>query len=589
MSQTDKKLTIKPYMARFDEEQQEEKIAELRAREEEELARILSGKYGVEYMDLSQVSINTDALRLIKEEDARNFEIAAFGKVGKKVSVAVRAPDKKEVRVALKELEHLGYEVTTYMVSRASLERAWERYKDLSYSVETRAGVLDISGEEVGSLIEKLKTIDDVKAHIESVLGLKKAFRVSRILETMLAGALALKASDVHIEPEESAVRLRYRLDGVLTDVLSFDTDTLHLLTSRIKLLSGLKLNVKNVAQDGRFSVEIHDMDIEIRTSVLPGAYGEAIVLRVLDPRTIALSLEELGIPEKLLGILENELDRPNGMILNTGPTGSGKTTTLYAFLKRVQVPGIKIITIENPIEYHLPGVVQTQTEGEKYTFASGLRSALRQDPDIIMVGEIRDSEVASVAINAALTGHLVFSTLHTNTAAGTFPRLIDLGVNPKVIGSAINVTMAQRLVRKLKDDYKKEVPLEGADKKIVDRILASIVDKSLVPENTSVVFEPTTDSPEAYTGRIGLFEAIIVDEKIERIIKESPSEREIAEAAREQGLLTMAQDGVIKALQGVTSLSELKRVIDLEENSDTVGSSEDVRTSSGRNKKSQS
>ncbi|MCW9054921.1 MAG: GspE/PulE family protein [Candidatus Pacebacteria bacterium] len=564
-------------MARFDEEQQEEKIAELRTHEEEELARILSGKYGVEYTDLSQVSINTDALRLIKEEDARNFEIAAFAKVGKKISVAVRAPQKKEVGIAVKELERLGYEVTLFMVSRASLLRAWERYKELSYSVETRAGVLDISGEQVATLIESLSNIDDVKTAINEVLEMKKAYRISRILETILAGSLALKASDIHIEPEEENIRLRYRLDGVLTDILTFDEATYHLLASRIKLLSGLKLNVKNAAQDGRFSVEISATDIEIRSSILPGAYGESIVLRVLDPRTIALSFEELGIPKNLMEVLVHEIDRPNGMVLNTGPTGSGKTTTLYAFLKEVQQPGIKVITIENPIEYHLPGITQTQTAGEKYTFASGLRSALRQDPDIIMVGEIRDSEVASVAINAALTGHLVFSTLHTNTAAGTFPRLIDLGVNPKIMGSAINVTMAQRLVRRLKDDYKKEVPLTGEDKKHIDRILDSIVDKSLIPENTTTVYEPTTDSPEAYGGRVGIFEAIVVDEEIERLIKESPSEREIAQAATKQGLLTMAQDGVIKALQGVTSLSELKRVIDLEENGATVGSREDA------------
>ncbi len=551
-------------MATFNEENQQERVDELRAQEEEELARILSGKYGVKYIDLSQASIDTDALRLIKEEDARDIEVAAFSKVGKKLSLAVRAPSKKEVLEAVKGLEKMGYEVTVFMVSHASLERAWSRYEDLSYSTETRAGVLDISGEQISSLIKTLTSLEAVGKNIEEVLGMKKAYRISRILETVLAGALGLKTSDVHIEPEEGKVRLRYRLDGVLTDVIDFDTDTYQLLLSRIKLLSGLKLNVKNAAQDGRFSIEIHNNDIEIRTSILPGAYGESIVLRVLDPSAISVPMEALGIPENLQTILEREINRPNGMILNTGPTGSGKTTTLYAFLRKVNEPGIKIITIENPIEYHLEGIVQTQTEGEKYTFASGLRSALRQDPDIIMVGEIRDSEVASTAINAALTGHLVFSTLHTNTAAGTFPRLIDLGVNAKIIGSAVNVVMAQRLVRKLRDAHKKEVTLEGEDKQKVDEILASIEDKSLIPEKTDTIFEPIEDSPEAYSGRIGIFEAIIVDEEIERLIKENPSEREIATNAKRQGILTMAQDGVLKALQGVTSLSELKRVIEL-------------------------
>ncbi|NQV93305.1 type II/IV secretion system protein [Candidatus Kaiserbacteria bacterium] len=556
-------------MAIFDESEQKERVAELYQQEEEDLARVLSGKYGVKYIDLSQTSINTDALRLVKEEDARAYEVAAFHKIAKRISLAVRAPNKKEIQVVTQNLEKLGYEVDVFMVSRASLERAWERYKDLSFSTESKAGILDISGEEIVALIQKLKSIPDVKVYIEDVMKLKKAYRISRILEAVLAGAMGLGASDVHVEPEETYVRLRYRLDGVLTDVLSFDIETYGLLLSRIKLISGLKLNIHNAAQDGRFSVAINENDTEIRTSILPGAYGESIVMRILDPRTIAVPLEELGIPANLRKILEHEIGRPNGMILNTGPTGSGKTTTLYAFLRKIHNPEVKIITIENPIEYHLPGIVQTQTEGEKYTFASGLRSTLRQDPDVIMVGEIRDKEVASTAINAALTGHLVFSTLHTNNAAGTFPRLIDLGVNPKVIGSAVNVVMAQRLVRKLKDEYKKEVVLEGKDKEIVDKILSTIHDKSLIPEDTTKIFEATENSPIAYKGRLGIFEAIIVNEEIERLIAENPSEREINRVAKKQGILTMAQDGVLKALEGVTSLSELRRVIDLEGNVD--------------------
>ena len=233
-------------------------------------------------------------------------------------------------------------------------------------------------------------------------------------------------------------------------DITNINRETYDLLLSRIKLVSGLKLNLKNKAQDGRFSVKINESDIEIRTSMLPDAYGESMVMRILNPNTISLSMEDLGIEKKLFEVLEKEIGKPNGMILTTGPTGSGKTTTLYAFLRKIQTPEKKIITIEDPIEYHLPGIVQTQTDGKNYTFSNGLRSTLRQDPDIIMVGEIRDEDVASTAINAALTGHLVFSTLHTNNAAGSFPRLIDLGVNPKIISSAVNIVIAQRLIRKL-------------------------------------------------------------------------------------------------------------------------------------------
>ncbi len=243
---------------------------------------------------------------------------------------------------------------------------------------------------------------------------------------------------------------MRFRLDGQLTDVFSLDEHAYHLFNSRIKVLSGLKLNVTNRAQDGRFSVQMNNKEIEIRVSMIPGNYGESVVMRLLDPASIEHTLDSMGMHPKLLARLREEIKRPNGMLLTTGPTGSGKTTTLYAFLQEIYSPEIKIITIEDPIEYHLTGIVQTQTNDKDYTFALGLRSILRQDPDVIMVGEIRDGDVAETAVQAALTGHFVFSTLHTNNAAGTFPRLADMGIDPKTFPSAVTVAMAQRLVRTL-------------------------------------------------------------------------------------------------------------------------------------------
>ncbi|MFZ2523468.1 MAG: GspE/PulE family protein, partial [Minisyncoccia bacterium] len=398
---------------------------------------------------------------------------------------------------------------------------------------------------------------------------MKKSYRITRIMEIILAGAISLNASDIHIEPESDFVRIRYRLDGILTDILEFDRDTYKLLLSRIKLVSNLKLNVGG-SQDGRFSIIVKSSEIEIRSSILPGGNGESVVLRVLNPDAISVPLEQLGINPKLLKVLLAELARPNGMILNTGPTGSGKTTALYAFLKRLYSPEIKIITIENPIEYHLPGIVQTQTdEKNNYTFAEGLRSALRQDPDVIMVGEIRDSETAEIAINSALTGHLVFSTLHTNNAAGTFPRLIDLGVNPKVISSAINIAMAQRLVRKLCQYCKQQIELTGDDKKIVDEIVSTITDKSALEGVDTSHYYHSVGCDKCnmlgYKGRIGVFEAILMDENIEKVIQENPSEREINKESKYQNILNMTQDGIVKVLQGITTLEELKRVIDLE------------------------
>src|SRR3989344_464898 len=417
----------------FNEKKQEERLEELHAKEEEQLAEMLSQKYGVGYVDLTSKSIDTDALRLVPEAEARSTEIAAFRKINRKLFVAMRAPERPDAQQAVEKLVRLGYTVSRFMVSHASLMHAWDRYRDLSYATETAAGILTLSNETIQQMLEKLKALADVQAEIGTFAASKDTHRVSRILEVIMAGALSLGASDVHLEPQDEGVRMRYRLDGVLIEVLTFDISTYALISSRIKLLSGLKLNVKNAAQDGRFSIVVNEKEIEIRTSVLPGASAETIVMRILDPTTIALPMEALGFDKYLVEIFNLEIAKPNGVILNTGPTGSGKTTTLYAFLRQVQNPGIKIVTIEDPIEYHLPGIVQTQVS-KNYSFAEGLRSTLRQDPDVIMVGEIRDAEVAATAVNASLTGHLVFSTLHTNDAAGTFPRLIDMGVNADIL-----------------------------------------------------------------------------------------------------------------------------------------------------------
>ena len=386
----------------------------------------------------------------------------------------------------------------------------------------------------------------------------------------MLAGAIAIKASDIHIEPEEVNVRLRYRLDGVLHDIAMIDHKTYKLALSRLKLLSGLKLNVSADTQDGRFSIKLGDVDIEIRTSILPSAYGEGIVMRILNPESIKVTLDQLGIEPTLLEILLREITKPNGMILTTGPTGSGKTTTLYAFLRKIYSPEIKVVTIEDPIEYHLAGISQTQVnEGSNYTFLSGLRAALRQDPDVIMVGEIRDSETAQIAINASLTGHLVLSTLHTNNAAGTIPRLIDLKVNPKVIGSALSVSIAQRLLRRLCSSCKTESTPTEEERATIGRILKGVMQKKgAVPEigNLSIAKGCVVCNGSGYKGRVGIYEAILIDEAIEKLIAENPSEREIKEAAIPQGILDMREDGIVKILAGMTSFEELSRTIDLDE-----------------------
>jgi type IV pilus assembly protein PilB len=549
-----------------DEELRDERLAELHRQEEEELAQILSEKYKVPYADLTRLTIDTDGLRIIPEEDARKAKMAIFDLIGKRVRVALLAPGREDTKSVIKDLESRGYIVEPFMVSTQSLERAWERYKEISFASNTKEGTLDISSADIEAFVNKVQRLEDVKALVEEIMQMKKSFRISRIVEIVMASAIALGASDVHVEPEETFIRLRFRLDGVLVEVSSFDVDTYNLLLSRIKLLSGMKLNIKETAQDGRFSVKIGEREIEIRSSTLPGNYGESVVMRLLDPASIQVKIQELGVPDKLMRIFLEMLARPNGMILNTGPTGSGKTTTLYAFMRLIKTPEIKIITIEDPIEYHLAGIVQTQVDGEKgYDFATGLKRSLRQDPDVIMVGEIRDLETAETAIHAALTGHLVFSTLHTNNAAGTFTRLIDLGLNAKILSSAISLAIAQRLVRRLCPHCRKETTLAGEDLELVRSVHESIKDPE-VPMSTTVFVPGGCEkcNNSGYKGRVGVFEAIQADKQVEAALEMNPSEREIKEAASHQGILDMAQDGVIKILQGTTSLEELRRVVDL-------------------------
>lgn len=557
-------------MVEFAESKQERKYKQLREQEEESVMQALSDTHGIPYVDLTSVSISPDALVLVTEAEARAADLAVFGKTEKALDVALHSPTKPEAQAILEGLAAKGFVPSLFLASTKSLSFAWDRYKDFAYATESKRGMLDISSDDIEKFVTDVHDIETVKKNIDETLTMKKAYRTSRIAEVLVAGALATHSSDIHIEPEEANVRLRMRLDGVLTDVTFFDHETYRLLLSRIKLLSSLKLNVSHEAQDGRFSIRIGKNDIEIRTSILPGQYGESIVMRVLNPDTIAASIEVLGMRPELLEVVNREIAKPNGLVLNTGPTGSGKTTTLYAFLRKVHTPEIKILTIEDPIEYHLAGVVQTQVDTNKeYTFSSGLRAALRQDPDVIMVGEIRDNETAEIAIHAALTGHLVFSTLHTNSAAGAFTRLIDLGINPRILGSAINVALAQRLVRKLCEACKKEVPIDAATKTQIDTVLAGVTKQEKIAGlQRDHMWVPGEGCAECggmgYKGRMGLFEAVFMDAKIEDVIEMSPSEREIKKVAAEQGFFTMAQDGVVKILEGQTAFEEVVRVIDI-------------------------
>lgn len=422
-------------------------------------------------------------------------------------------------------------------------------------------GETQIPPEVLAEIKKDIKNVSDFSKKI----GAFATKRVTEVLEIILGGSINLGASDIHIEPSENDAKIRSRIDGTLQDIIVIEKKIFKNILSRIKLLSELKFNVDDRPQDGRFSILWEDISIEIRTSIIPAEYGESIVMRILNPKNL-ISVEDLGLRKDLFEIFDRETSKPNGMIIITGPTGSGKTTTLYAFLKKIYNPEVKIITIEDPIEYHLGGISQTQTAQEKgYDFASGLRSIMRQDPDVILVGEIRDLETADIALQAALTGHLVLTTLHTNDSAGTINRLTSLGANLSNIGPAINMAVAQRLVRKVCKECREFKKIPEEDFKNIKNNLQGISKNVAIPK-----FTPEMKIYQAkgckncnftgYKGRIGIYEAFLVNDEMEKFILTSPSIADLREKAIKQGMVTMYQDGLIKVLEGVTTIEEVKK-----------------------------
>jgi len=560
----------------FSDNKSQSKINDSVLKEEEQLVEsVAQTNFGMPYINLSGMPIEADSLKYIPEDMARQAGLAPFKAGGKHIHIAIRTPENKNLEAIKKSLADQGMITHFYLASLASLNRVYERYAEISHATVSREGGIDISGETLARLGAQIKTMQDVSNDINAVAKLNDLHSTSRLLEIILAGAIIVGASDIHIEPEEDFIRLRYRLDGVLEEIAQLNLAKYHLINSRLKLLSGLKLTQTDTAQDGRFSIFYKDEEIGIRTSTVPGAYGEGIVMRLLDPKTTQVKFEDLGIEPKLFAILDEQIKKPHGLILITGPTGSGKTTTLYSFLRRIYSSEIKIITVEDPIEYHLPGITQTQADTVKYAFADAVRSAVRQDPEVCMVGEIRDKETAGVAINFALTGHMVFSTLHTNSAAGVIPRLIDLGANPKILVSALSVSMAQRLVRKLCVECKQKTVLGAdAEKRIIKIInYAQKNGKDFASYDIKInspfeVYEPVGCDKcnfTGYKGRIGVFEAILTDNALAELIPTSPSEHEIEKIADKQNILNMREDGVVKLLKGITSYEEVLGAIDLD------------------------
>ncbi len=540
-----------------------EKLHELTLKSVEKETEAQAQDLGVSHILLRGFPISPEALVLIPKEICYRERVVCFFYSGDQIRIGARDPNSQAVKNIAKDLKkRLFASVETYLISEQSYVFAIELYEKIPEARKIVKGV-SIDEEELKSFQEKITTFKDLDREI------KKA-TLTNIVTMVIAAAVEARTSDIHIEGEENNVKVRFRVDGILHDVATLEKNWWEKVVARIKLLSSLKINVNNRPQDGRFTIFLSEGNIDVRVSTIPTAYGESIVMRLLMSSATTVSLKDLGFSKYVANILEAEVRRPNGMIITTGPTGSGKTTTMYAVLRELNKPETKILTIEDPIEYHLEGINQSQIDHARgYTFANGLRSIVRQDPDVILVGEIRDSETTEIAIQASITGHLVLSTLHTNDAAGAIPRFISMDAKPFLLAPALNSIIGQRLVRRVCTECTEEQELS---KDIHDRALAQLeklpeyAKKDIDFNNFRFIKGKGCDACQGigYKGRVGIYEILQKSDAIgEVLLSQKVSAQAIENVARQEGMITMAQDGLLKALEGMTTVEEVFRVIE--------------------------
>ncbi len=537
-----------------------DRLSKMREIGEEEFTARKANKLSLPYADLHIIPIRSDDVHLLPREVAENLSAIIFVKNGKKVSLGTTDPENERLLDFMTTLQEKNdWTINLFVISPSSLSRGVALYDHTYFVDKLHSLQLTLSGNDLARFEAGVGKLLNLKDH-------KNSLSTTEILMIIFSGAMALRASDIHLEPGKTEIRLRYRIDGMLQDIVSLPNTIHKSLISRIKLMSAMKINVRDRAQDGRFSFETESGQVDMRSSTIPSKNAEGIVLRILSSTGIETGLQELGIEGRVYTELVKTAAKTDGIILTTGPTGSGKTTTLYSIISHINSPETKIITIENPIEYEIDGIVQTEVSKSKdYTFAKALQAIVRQDPDVILVGEIRDDETADIAINAALTGHLVLSTLHTNGAVSTIARLMELGIRPNIIPTAANIFLAQRLVRKLCSCKKKYIPAQEVATNILQMIsLISPKANLKTPTEITALYQPngcTKCHGTGYKGRIGIFEALIMSQTIEKLILDLAGETEIAKAAIEEGFVTMTQDGILKALSGITSMEEIWRV----------------------------
>ena len=530
--------------------------------DDELLTHAIAQVSGVPYVNLRSSMIDEKILQLLPEDIAERFMAVPLAEVQNRLAVAMI--DANNVQAVDYLANRIQRPIKVFMASEAGVRHVLDQYKTDLSSVDEAA----VASEEAEAASE-----GNIKTLVQDS-------PISRALSTILEYAVKTKASDIHVEPMEKALKIRCRVDGVLREIMQLPKSIEPALVSRIKILSNLKIDEHRTPQDGQFTIKVAGKEVDLRIAISPVVWGEQVVIRLLDKSGNSFDLAEMGYAGRALRAIQKGIKRPNGMILTSGPTGSGKSTSLYALIKEVKDESVNIVTLEDPVEYKMDGVNQIQVNSEVgLTFASGLRSILRQDPNIIMVGEIRDAETANLAVQAALTGHLVFSTLHTNSAAGVLPRLLDMGIEPFLIASTVNTIIGQRLVRRVspKRDAYNSTPIETQNilstvghilpktKEQVAQISQDLgyKDLPLAGQNayTLVKGKDTPQTPRGYSGRAGLYEVMDVTEEIQNLIVARATSAEIQRKAIEQGMITMRQDGYLKALTGLTTLEEVNRV----------------------------
>lgn len=539
----------------------------IKLREKEKLAQQKAASLGLDHIILRGFPIAPEALSLLPRAQAQACKAVVFLHVKDQLRVGAieRTPEVEKLVKDLEEQEHAHVQI--YIISEDSFNAAYKLYDALPEVREVIYGYR-IAEADLARYEKEIESLEELRKRIGSV-------NTTDVLTLIVGASLRMGASDIHVEAEEEKVRFRFRIDGLLRDAADLPREDWKQVISRLKLLSGVKINVENVPQDGRITIYLTNEKIDIRVSFLPTAFGESVVMRLLRPKAIALEFDHLGIRGRALEQLQEQIEKPNGMIITTGPTGSGKTTTLYAILKKLNSQEVKIITLEDPVEYKLEGINQSQIDHSKnYDFAAGLRSILRQDPDIVMVGEIRDLETADISIQAALTGHLVVSTIHTNSAAGAVPRFLSMGVKPFLLSPALNAIIGQRLVRRLCKECKVPLDLTLSQRKNVTLLLKTLSPTSGVTIDLEKLafFGPGKNPGCAicggfgYKGRVGIYEIFTISPKIEEmVLKGTSTEFEIGQQAMKEGMITMAQDGLLKALDGLTSVEEVLAVANID------------------------